>query len=254
MIGIERYSAVFSRKVKGLAGLAHVQITAPLSDGKMASPCAAYACRAFELMAPETAGLALVCVSGPTGSTVRAFDKAWQASPDGKLVGEGFGKRRARRIHPFTLVKSLQNQVPATLSMNYGIKGPCLNVLEGATSLAYLLPNISALLAAHHPVLLVLASAGYREEERAKHHALLPERRGLEGSACFLLTRNGALGYLEPALPDGDPGVTEDQFPISPVLHAGLEILHCIAENPRERVIALKDFGGHRAYLRWRSN
>ena len=170
------------------------------------------------------------------------------------MTGPGFGPRRSKRIHPFTLIKSLQNQVPAALSMRFGIKGPCLNFLDTATSLAYLVPNATAMLGRCSKVLLVLAAAGDREEERSKLRALRPRDVGMEGAVCFLLTPGPGLGYLELA----ESGWTETGAENSAafegsVLQGGLELLRCLAGKIRDRVIVLQDWAGHRAAIRWRN-
>lgn len=251
MIGVSRYSAVFSRHIPEISGLDHIEIVGALKSGRTEGPAARYACHAFELMNPDVDSLGLVTISGASGSTVNAFDRAWRLSEDGELTGPGFGEKRYKRIHPFTLVQSLQNQVPAALSMNYKITGPCLNLLDAATGLAYALPNISQMLQRCARVLLVMASAGDREEETTKLKGLEPNSQGLEGAICLLLeqdlTRDRALGYLE-----AGTGEASSACEIaSPVLSGGLGILLAVATRASRR-ITLNDYFGNHASIYWR--
>ena len=253
MIGIEAFSAVFSDDVPGLMDLPGVVCSGRLEESKTESACAHYAVEAVSRLSPENEGLGLITVSGPTGTTVKAFDKAWSASKDGRLTGPEFGARRSRRIHPFTLIKSLQNQTPANLSLRFGIKGPCLNFLDTPTSLAFLLPNAAAMLDQRPKILLVLAAADDREEERTKRKALHPKSTGIEGAACFLLTRRPGLGYLEAAELEWANNESIRDAPLQgSVLQGGIALLRCLADKTHERVIVLQDWGGRRAAIRWR--
>ncbi len=249
MIGVVDYAAVFSRPAAGLERLPKARVDPDPPEEKTMSACAAYALAAATALGPIREDAALICVSGPTGATVTAFEKAWRASKDGRLTGPGFGKSRYKRIHPFTLVRCMQNQVPAMLSMRLGLKGPCLNAVESATALAWLLPNAAAALERSPELLLVMASAGFREEERAKQLNFIDERDGLEGAVCLRATRDGALGRLSTIEPLSPPPA---RLPVEPALEAGIRILGCIAENARDRVIPLKDRSGRTAFLHWR--
>lgn len=261
MIELCSYSAVFSRPVTGLEGLARVRAVAPASTRRLLSPCAVYAVAAVELLETDLTSTGLVCVSGPTGSTCAAFDRAWQRSADGRLVSAGFGRGRFKHIHPFTLIRSLQNQVPAVLSMSFGMKGPCLNVLESVTALASVLPNIEAMLPRCPRVLLVLAAAGARGEERSKMEFLAPGRMLVEGAICFLFSRtteSGALGQVGPGriARDLESGKQENPAanPAGPPLSAGVELLRCIAAGLEERQIPLHDFFRCQSAIRWRKS
>ena len=127
MIGLTSYSAVFSREVPDLVSMEGVEVHGNQVMRRVNSPCAGYAQKAFELLDPPRESLGLLTCSGATGTTASNFDKAWQLAADGRLTGPGFGSSRYKRIHPFTLVRSLQNQVAASLSMTNDLKGPCLN-------------------------------------------------------------------------------------------------------------------------------
>jgi len=253
MIGLAAYSAVFSRAVPGLEDLAGIDVCGPQERAKNRSAIAVYAEQAVARMAPDPMGLGLVCLSGPCGPMVDAFDKAWQRSPDGSLTGPGFGAHRAKRIHPFTLLRSLQNQVPAILSMNLGITGPCINALDSATGLACLLPNIAAQLTRCRAILLVMAAAGEGLEEGSKRKARVPGASGLEGAICLLLTRDAALGTLELAQPDRDcrPAV-EDLA--APVLAPGVTLLRHLALGSQEALITNTDESGFQSAVFWRQH
>ena len=253
MIGMQKFSGVLTHIPDALQGLEGLQTIAPAREHRTTSPCGMYAREAFAGLGEVAPDTGLVCVSGATGATVSAFDKAWRASEDGRLTGSDF-PRRAKRIHPFTLVRSLQNQTPAVISMTYGIKGPCINALDSATSMAALLPCVDAMLDRCPAVALVLAAAGNREEERTKMENLAPDAIGLEGSLCFLLTRDGALGYLEP-FDGGKPSMLLQPPPTTaPALAGGLAILQCMAQHVPRAQIMLEDFGGYRTYFEWRNN
>jgi len=249
VIRLDQWAAVFSRPVPTLAGLSRTVVDPQPPRERMDSACAAYAIAAMSQLEFDPGEAALVCLSGPTGATVKAFDKAWQASPDGLLTGEGFGASRYKRVHPFTLIKCMQNQTPAMLSMRFGLQGPCLNAIESASAFAYLLPNVRAMLARRATVLLVMASAGFREEERAKQRLFIDEDQALEGAVCLAIRKDGRLGAIEAA---AAPATAAAPVPADPPLEAGVRILECLAEKRRERLIPLRDRSGHTAWIRWR--
>ena len=259
MIAVAAYSACFSRTVAGLEDMPGLTISGNLEERKTHSAAAQYAIRAAApLVAKPLGSKGLVVSAGPSGSMVRAFDKAWRMAGDGNLLtGPGFGKRRSRRIHPFTLITSLQNQVAATLSMQFQLVGPCLNVLDATTSLACLLPNIAAMLARTDAVLLVFATAGGRDEEQAAQRHLTPGAEPLEGALCFLLTANPGLGYLElGSLGSGETVITSaaiSDAEAAPVLAPGIALLSCIQKRDPEKIITLQDYSGFQTRLRWRT-
>ena len=247
MIAIEAFSAVFNRTIAGLEQ--HIEVVEPATGDKTTSPCAEYAMLALETLRDRLKNPALVSLCGPTGSTVAAFDKAWQASEDGRLTGPDFGRRRARRIHPFTLVKSLQNQVPATLSMRFDLTGPCLNLLDSSRSLAWVLPNIEAMIKQCGQVLLVLSTACDREEERVKLNVLQPKRASIEGAICFLLNDGPGLGSIEGV----KAGVADTSEMGAPVLDGGIQLLRAVT-GESSSVIELKDGDVGGAAISWRRN
>ena len=250
MIGVTAYTAALSAVPAELAGLAGIQETGLLQGGRTTSAAAVYAQRAVARMQIDPTDLALACLCGPGGPMVSAFDGAWKRSSDGRLTGTDFAAR-SRRIHPFTLLRSLQNQVAAHLSIEFGLQGPCLNALQNPTALAWMLPQLTALAATHRGVLLVLAAAGEQQEEGARRRARVGEGPGLEGAVSLLLTRDPALGYLETVEADSGFECTSLER-TAPVPMLGVQILRLLASGPSAATLQLVDADGTRAALRWR--
>ncbi|MDJ0839793.1 MAG: hypothetical protein QNK37_24975 [Acidobacteriota bacterium] len=248
MIGVTAYSAALTTVPDDLKGMDGILETGTLSGGRTSSAAAAYAQEAVAAMRPASENLALACLCGPGGPMVSAFDAAWKRSPDGRLTGPGFAAR-SRRIHPFTLLRSLQNQVAAHLSITFGIQGPCFNALQNPTALAWMLPQLEYLASVHRGVLLVLAGAGEQMEEGARRKAAVPHAPGIEGAVCLLLTRDSALGTLEAT--EADSGFTPDPHECAaPVPMTGIGILRMLAAS--SACLQLVDRDGTRAALRWR--
>lgn len=135
----------------------------PLDPGRTAGVQADYAAAAVGELPPMASHTALLTLCGEPGSLTQAFQSARKASADGTLVGEGF-PRRARRIHPFTLLKGLLNQTPAVLSINHQIKGPYSNYLADADAFVYLWFEALSLVRSQTPVCLVIAEAASDRE------------------------------------------------------------------------------------------
>ena len=258
MIGVADAAAVLTRPQRGMADWPKQRLVGQASSKNSLSPCARYAIEAVELLNPARPPASLVCITGPSGVTVDAFDGAWRGSPDGRLTGAGFGASRYRRIHPLTLVRSLQNQVAAALTTHFQWRGPCLNALESSLALAALLPNIALLIRETGSLLLVFSSAADRLEERSKTRALYPGATGGEGAVCFLLREGHPLGFLEGPIdplsaqvPENGPG--EAAILADPVLSCGLALLVCLAQSVPWRDLPLRDPHGSQAqYIRWR--
>lgn len=198
MIHLRAYSGVFTHLPADLQDHPNLSVTAMTSGGRTTSAAGEYALAAaagLDAPLPETG---LVCISGAAGPMVDAFDRAWNASSDSLLTGKDF-PRRAKRIHPFTLLRALRNGPAAALSMKLGLTGPCLNLLEGAASLPLLWPNLSAMLKKTPQILLTLTAAGEQKEEGALRQARVPGNLGFEGALCLLLGNQSGLGILEPA-------------------------------------------------------
>jgi len=201
-----------------------IELCSPLPAQRDISPAAAYALRACELLRLEPKPQALITLSGPSGSTLTAFDKAWLRAKGKPLVSPGFGTSRYKRIHPFTLLRSLQNQVPAVLSMKLDLRGPCLNAVDSAMGLSYLLTNAKVLLQHRAPILIVMTAAGFRDEDRSlrRHRHGSPDE--IEGAIALLVGRSGGLGRLQLGR-SGSDGVTP---PLPPALQAGLHLLAAV--------------------------
>jgi len=134
VIGVRAVSAAFSEPPgEGIADLEGVIITGHARGNRTDTPATDYAKQAFARLPERSPETGLICLSGPSGPMVQAFDTAWRRAPDGRLTGPDF-PTRARRIHPFTLLRALGNGVCAGLSMGFGLRGPALNVLDGTVT------------------------------------------------------------------------------------------------------------------------
>lgn len=252
MITILDAAAALDAPWPGLEPWQKLQVGAMPEPKRAFAPSSLYAIAAVEMLRVRTMPQAMVCLSGSTGMMADVFEPARRRSDNGRLVGGNYA-RASRRIHPLTLIRSLQNQVPSALSQTFGIHGPVLNSLESATALAYLLPNMEAFVRTHGQVLLVLASAGNRREERAKRECFLGTRAGREGAFVFLLGNGGGYGKME--LTDNlsdlesrmDETVADD-----PILEAGRQMMRCMIEKPDQRVLNFRDSLGHCAAAIWK--
>ncbi len=128
------------------------------------APGASYAVEAVGALDRDLGDAAVFTFAGPPGSALHLFE-AGRESADGPLVSAGFGRERSRRIHPFTVLLALQNQVAATLSLELGLRGPCCSTTDAAAAFVDLLPNM-AMAMRDRPVLAVFASAANRAEHR----------------------------------------------------------------------------------------
>jgi hypothetical protein len=174
--------------------------------------------------------------AGPPGSALSLFD-AGRDPESGRLVSTGFGRERSRRIHPFTVLLALQNQVAATLSLELGLRGPCCSTTDSAAAFVDLLPNI-AMAARQEPVLVVLASAA----DRAEHRSQGLHRSGIEafveGAVALLFASDGQLGSVgRDQDRDTDTCASAPIDPVAelgryaPVLEPGLAILLALARG-----------------------
>lgn len=188
MIGIQAIAACFDRPVAELQDMPNVVQIPTAKARKAFCPASIYALSATRMLTLPSTDIPLFTISGSTGATVDAFDNAWRRSSDGTLTGGDFAQSRYKRIHPLTLIRSLQNQVPSVLSMELELTGPCLNTLDSACALVDLLPNINAHLQDHGHALVVMASAGSRLEEQTKHRAHFPDVPEFEGAVAIHLT------------------------------------------------------------------
>lgn len=212
------------------------------------APGASYAVEAVRALEADLASCAVFTFAGPPGSALSLFD-AGRDPETGRLVSAGFGRDRSRRIHPFTVLLALQNQVAATLSLELGLRGPCCSTTDSAAAFADLLPNL-AMAAREHPMLAVFASAADRAEHRARgiHQSGLEDF--VEGAVALLFTPDGALGSVSgddggglraldhggaaPGRSTTDTGTlvaTAELARYAPVLEPGLSILLALARG-----------------------
>lgn len=229
------------------------------------APAAAYALEAVGDLcnepaaeaAPGLATAALFILAAPAGSSIHLFDPARGEPPDRRLLAPGF-PRRSRRIHPFTLLLSLHNQVAATLSMRLGLRGPCCNAIESAASFPDLIP-LMELEARTRAVLLVMSSATDRGEERSHNVYATGRPHGLEGAIALLfhLAVPRALGVVstaEPgeALPIGPRSASPpgSDWPFAPCLEPGLAVLWALATHLGEARFEIRE-PGRSSFFAW---
>lgn len=258
MIGISDAAGVVTQSWGKLHHWEKVQLVMPFEAKRTLSPAAGYAVEAVKLLGRATHPQAMVCMSGPTGMMADAFAPIKQQAEDNCLWGPDF-PRRSRRMHPLTLVRNLQNQVPSVLSMTFGIHGPVVNALDSATALAYLLPNLAQLLKTYSEVLLVMASAANRREEAWKRECFNPASVGLEGAFAFILDNKARLGSLKLCSGLENPSTTGEWQPggkpiADAILAAGAGIVSCLVENVGTATITLKDGCGHNEKIKWEGN
>lgn len=258
MISVLDAAAVVTSEWSGSSSWPKIKVVPPLKAQRVLSPCARYAIDAVAGLDRKQIPQAMVCLCGPTGITAEAFEPARKQSLDGKIWGPDF-TRRSRRIHPLTLIRSLQNQVPAALSQKFHIHGPVLNTLETATALTYLLPNIQCLLDRYQQVLLVLASAGDRMEENAKRQCFQPGTLGGEGAFVFVLGNVKGFGELLPMSSANTADlasspITDTCMWGDSILAAGHLLLTCLIEKPNQKVLEFSDTWGHRTRIHWKGH
>lgn len=224
-----------------------VRIVPPASPRRALSSAALYALDAVRALPDLPADPALYTISGPSGSWVHLFDAA-RAQPGEGLVDADF-PRRSRRIHPFTLLLALQNQVAAMLSLELGLRGPCCNAIDSAAAFADLLANMERELETR-PVLVVLSSAANRGDERSRNRAQTGCDLGAEGAVALLFSRDGALGTIESAESGpievvGAGLATEagERWPFAPCLEPGLAILLALSSGWSRRTFEIREPG-----------
>ena len=206
------------------------------------SAASAYAIQAVEGLGLESVIPALFCIGGPVGSTLDYFDRARDPAT-GRLTGEGCSKR-SRRIHPFTLLVGLQNQVAATLSLFFGWRGPCCSSVASATAFVEILPSIEIALRSR-PAVVVMSSAGGRQEDRTWYEHMSPGNSILEGAVALYFDSPGELGRIEPQSSNEAPSdlvaapLALSPTTTAPALEPGLELLHLLASDRNGALIEL---------------
>jgi len=218
------------------------------------SPSALYAMKAVGLLAPKPMPQAMVCLSGATGMMADQFEVPIRLSKSGTLSGPLFTKN-SRKIHPLSLIRSLQNQIPSALSQAFQIHGPVFNSIESATAMAYFLPNIRHLVKGGQRVLLVLASAADRREEKSKRQCFFPNSQGIEGAFAFLLGSSDGVGRVSLHSEGSNDATTQPTQELpwgDPILAAGHHLFYCLQKKPESEILCFQDAWGHLARITWR--
>ncbi|MCB1044004.1 MAG: hypothetical protein KDC35_13755 [Acidobacteria bacterium] len=214
------------------------------SESRDRSLAAQYAHLAVSRLTLPSKDVALLCLSGASGAFLKRFDAA--CGPGGGLFEQGFSER-ARRIHPFTLLWALQNQVPAALSIDFALKGPCLNLFESSTGLAHTYPWIQSQFGSGRTVLLVLCAAGDRDEERTKVARMRASEEGLEGAVAIHLSPEPGLGWLS----TGHHPVLSPRPFREPVLAAGEALIEFVTSGISHASCTFADDVGRCLTLNW---
>ncbi|CAM2009760.1 hypothetical protein [Acanthopleuribacter pedis] len=176
----------------------------PARKHRLYSPGATAALSAVQRLGEVPKHAVLIAVTASLGPMVAAFDKAWRAAAGGLLVGPGFADTRARRIHPFTLLKALDNQVPACLAAELGLNGPCRHFHDSNGLWPILAANINSVEPTGTAVLLV-ATDVRDADEAVTRRRYLAESRELppqEGAVALLMKADPAADLPPLGKPD----------------------------------------------------
>ena len=253
MLKLSACAAVLDRCPIELSDCDLVRGVAQPQASQTRSPASIYAIQAVEDLGIQDRDPALYCICGPVGSSVRLLEKA-RDPESGVLVGAGFA-RRSRRIHPFTILLSLQNQVAATLSLHFGWRRACMNSMDEPTSFVDLIPSME-MRQAEGAVLLLMTSAAGRLDDRSWHHYRDPGQPVVEGAITLLFENEGELGEIRTATQnDGSKRAGSELFrerPAAPGLEAGLACLSSLARHADRDLYELRG-AGRSAYFEWRA-
>lgn len=216
MIKLVEISAVLSEQ-PGFAG--NFELVSKLEQERTTSPAALYAIKAVQPMIHSLGQIPILSFSGHPGVSVSVFEKA--RSTDGPLLNPGFA-RRSKRIHPFTLLTSLFNSVPAVVCNTFKNHGPCVNQFEIAP-LEHFFPLLLSWLNSFPKVLILFSSAACREEEWDRRVVDHCQALKIEGSIAILL-ESGSFG---PTIGHSEKGLDEIQVPfkMQQALDLGLALL-----------------------------
>ena len=241
--------------------LPNVALVEKASSEQRRAPASAYAIDALSrLEVPSDARV--VTISGPPGEFVHYLEPIRQRSRDGRLMGPDLA-RRLRRLHPNALLLSLQNQVAASISMEFGLRGPCVNLIEGATAFADAL-RILERAKDRETSLLVMSSAADRSEQRELTRLKFPDSVLVEGAICFLFSPDGELGLVGTATagkaadrptPEGGPATNlPPGWPHAPCLQGGMCVLWALASGMQSERFRLSDGHGYEASFDWQKS
>ena len=253
MLKLSACAAVLDRCPIELADCDVIRQLARPQAHQTRSPASIYAIQAVENLGVRDLDPALYCICGPVGSSVRLLEKA-RDPESGVLVGAGFA-RRSRRIHPFTLLLSLQNQVAATLSLHFGWRRACMNSMDEPTSFVDLIPSME-MRQAEGSVLLLMTSAAGRLDDRSWHHHRDPGRPIIEGAIALLFENEGGLAEIRSATQSSGskPAGPElfGELPAAPGLEAGLACLSSLARRADRDLYELRG-AGRSVFFEWRA-
>ncbi len=253
MLKLSACAAVLDRCPIELADCDLVRQLARPQARQTRSPASIYAIQAVENLGIRDLDPALYCICGPVGSSLHLLEKARDPAT-GILVGAGFA-RRSRRIHPFTILLSLQNQVAATLSVHFGWRRACMNSMDEPTSFVDLMPSME-IRQAEGSVLLLMTSAAGRLDDRSWHHYRDPGQPVIEGAIALLFENKGELAEIRTASRNaGSKSAGPKLFgelPAAPGLEAGLACLSSLARQADRDLYELRG-AGRSAYFEWRA-
>ena len=258
MLRLAAFSAAFTRPLGACMDLPNVTLVEKASEQQRRAPASTYAIDALSRLEVPT-DARVVTISGPPGELIHYVEPIRQRSRDGRLMGPDLA-RRLRRLHPYALLLCLQNQVAASISMEFGLTGPCVNLIEGATAFADAL-CIMELARDRATTLLVMSSAADRPEQRELARLKFPDSVLVEGAICFLFSPEGELGLVGTPSPgeaadrpnpeDGSVTNLPPDWPRAPCLQGGMCVLWALASGiPSER-FWLSDGHGYEASFDW---
>jgi hypothetical protein len=242
--------------------LPNVTLVEKASEQQRSAPASTYAVDALSRLEVPT-NARVITISGPPGELIHFMEPVRQRSSDGRLMGPDLA-RRLRRLHPYALLLSLQNQVAASISMEFGLTGPCVNLIEGATAFADALCVMEPA-RDRETTLLVMSSAADRSEQRELTRLNFPDSELVEGAICFLFSPDGELGLVgatasgeapsehAQANPEEKPASLPPGWPHAPCLEGGMCILWALASGIASERFWLSDGHGYQASFDWRS-
>jgi hypothetical protein len=260
VLRLQAVSAVLTRPLGACMDLPNVALVEKAAEQQRRAPASTYAIDALSCLDVPT-DARVVTISGPPGEFVHFLEPIRQLSPDGRLMGPNLA-RRLRRLHPYALLLSLQNQVPASISMEFGLSGPCVNLIEGATTFADAL-RILELGKDQETALLVMSAAADRSEQRELARLENSDRVIVEGAICLLFSPDGALGLVggptpersvNGPTPEGDPETKlPPDWPHAPCLQGGMCVLWALASGVPSERFWLSDGHGYEVPFDWRA-
>ncbi len=260
MLRLAAFSAALTRPLGTCMDLPNVTLVEYEDDEQRRAPASAYALDALSRLEVPT-DARVVTISGPPGKFIHHMEPIRQRSPDGRLMGPKLA-RRLRRLHPYGLLLCLQNQVSAAISMEFGLTGPCMNLIEGTTAFADALCTLEGG-KDHETTLLVMSSAADRPEQRELTKLKFPDSVLVEGAICFLFSPDGELGLVgatasgratsEPKKtnPEERPASLPPGWPHAPCLEGGMCVLWALASGIPSKRFWLSDGHGYQTSFDW---